>query len=178
MDLYASGNLDFRSREQRVAYVGAIDSWFDAELVAAAARALPEWLFELAGPVGSADLSSIGKLPNVRLLGPIPHRSVPRFLQGARVGIIPFKRNNLIDAVHPLKLYEYLAAGLAVVATRWTELERIGAPVALTDSTDQFAQAVVRAAAQGPDPRGIGFAEANDWSERAERLEELIRSLL
>lgn len=159
---------------QRAVYVGAIDSWFRADCVAAAARLFPSVDFELAGPIGAADLSSIANLPNVRLVGPIPFAQVPAFVQGAKIGLIPFKRTPLIEPVRPLKLFEYLAAGLAVVATRWTELESLNAPIQLADTAEQFATAVGNALLEPATEEGIAFAREQSWDRRATALEQMI----
>ena len=38
-------------------------------------------------------------------------------LRAADAGLIPYARNELTDSIFPMKVYEYLAAGLPVVAT-------------------------------------------------------------
>ncbi len=38
-------------------------------------------------------------------------------LRGADAGLIPYARNALTESIFPMKVYEYLAAGLPVVAT-------------------------------------------------------------
>jgi|GEM_PF-1529534 len=191
------------SDRPRVIYVGAIDSWFRADCVAEAARRLPQVDFEIAGPVGAADLSALANMPNVRMVGPVPFAQVPQFMHGAKVGIIPFKRTPLIEPVRPLKLFEYLAAGLNVVATRWTELESVQklwckplassdtpelwcrlpacsdaqAPLILADSAQEFASAVERALHEPSSDAGRQFASENSWSRRADELEAMIRSI-
>ena len=56
--------------------------------------------------------------PNVHLLGPARlRRSCPSVLRGADAGLIPYARNELTESIFPMKVYEYLAAGLPVVAT-------------------------------------------------------------
>jgi hypothetical protein len=47
---------------------------------------------------------------------------------------VPFLRNELTQAVSPLKLFEYLACGLPAVATRLDEIEASHAPVTLVES--------------------------------------------
>lgn len=151
----------------RVLYVGAIEYWFDVERVTAAARALPEASFVLIGPA-NIDVSALAALPNVHLLGPRPYATLPGYLQHCDVAIAPFVRDELVDSVHPIKVYEYLAAGLPVVASRWTELERMDAPITLVEP-DGFADAVVAAVSGSRDDGREGrvsYARANAWDER------------
>jgi len=176
---YRNIDMDFARRPKRAAYVGALDSWFYAEMAAEAARRLPDWRFEIAGPAGpAADLAPLRSLPNARILGPIAHDRVPDFLGQARIGLIPFRRTALIESVHPLKLYEYLAAGLNVVAARWDELERMNAPLRMADTPAGFADAAAEAALEPCNAAGRAYAAEADWSRRAARLEALIESLL
>ena len=46
-----------------------------------------------------------------------PTSSCLSVLRGADAGLIPYARNELTDSIFPMKVYEYLAAGLPVVAT-------------------------------------------------------------
>lgn len=100
-----------------VGYVGALGSWVDAPALAAAAKARPQWRFELAGRVESDEVAALSRLPNVRLLGEMPYRDVPAFLGTLHAALIPFRDLPLTRAVDPVKLYEALAVGLPVVAT-------------------------------------------------------------
>ena len=83
------------------------------------------------------------------------------------------KHLELVDHVHPLKLYEYLACGLPVVSTEWAELRRFAHPATLCATVDEFigalpAQAVVDA---GSAERKV-FAHRADWSFRVSALIE------
>lgn len=100
-----------------IGYVGALGPWVDAPAMAAAARAHPEWRFELAGRVDSGEVAALASLPNVRLLGEIPYSEVPAFLRRLHAALIPFRDLPLTRAVDPVKLYESLAAGVPVVAS-------------------------------------------------------------
>lgn len=157
-------------RRPRVVFVGSLEPWFDAGLVAAAARELPDHSFVVVGPA-RIPLDALEGEANVHVLGPRPYADVPGYMAHADVGIIPFRRSPEIDAVHPIKLYEYLAAGLPVVATAWDELRRLDAPVTLVEGRGEFAGAVAAAAREpgDPEPRRA-FARANSWSRRFRRI--------
>lgn len=53
----------------------------------------------------------------VRVLPPVPHAQVPELLAGADVGVLPFPDELKFRVSSPIKLFEYLAAGLPVLAT-------------------------------------------------------------
>ncbi len=106
----------------RIVFTGAVVATkLDLELLAELARRRPAWSLALVGPVGlgdpSTDVSRLAAEPNVHLLGPRRYAELPRVLRGADAAIIPYARNELTESIFPMKVYEYLAAGLPVVST-------------------------------------------------------------
>ena len=152
-------------RLRRIVYVGALDSWFDGSKVRALSRAFPQVEILLAGPV-RMDLSWAADLANVRLMGPLAPEELPRLLAGSDVGIIPFVDSPLTRAIHPVKLYEYLAAGLPVVASDLDEIRRIGSPAILAQSDADWVVAIQAAWAGHRREEALAFAAAHDWSAR------------
>src|SRR5262249_2492326 len=98
---------------------------------------------------------------------------LPAYLVNSDVGLIPFDRDRkaaLVDTINPLKLYEYAAAGLPVVATPWKELQRIGGPVTFASDPNSFAAAGGRAI-DSPFPDGAqSFAQVASWQQRVVHL--------
>lgn len=159
-------------------YVGAIAEWFDFNLVERLTAALPEVTFVLIGGDRLAR-QRLSPRRNLKLLGPRPFADIPSYLHYADVGIIPFNVHDygpLINAVNPLKLYEYMACGLPVVATRWRELEVIGGDICLADSLNDFVGGIRTAfdSSEMERQRRVEFARTYDWSRRVEELVELV----
>ena len=163
----------------RAVYVGALEYWFDAELLAKTARSLPDVSFVVIGP-GSAEGGDLEHLPNVHLLGARPYDELPAYLQHCDIGIVPFRRDEMVDAIHPIKVYEYLAAGLPVVSTRWPELEHMGAPITMVEP-DSFDAAVAGALRERPeDGRAtrLAYAAANSWNERYGIVRDAVNAII
>jgi glycosyltransferase involved in cell wall biosynthesis len=108
-------------------FAGALDRRIDGDALTAAARALSGWRFRFAGRVEDPALAGLAALPNVELLGEIPHQRVPAFLAGLDAGLVPYRDTPLTRAIDPVKLYEMLAAGLPVALRRLTS-DDAGAP--------------------------------------------------
>ncbi len=159
----------------RAVYVGALESWFDFGLLATAAARLPSVTFVVIGPDHLAR-ARLTPRPNLHLLGPRPHAALPGYLQHADVGLIPFDvaaNPALVHGINPLKLYEYLASGIPVVATAWAELRRLGSPAHLADDRDGFVAALERALAAPRDIEALRrYAARMDWHGRVGQLVE------
>lgn len=137
--------------EPRIVFVGALAAKkLDFELVAALAVLRPGWTFALVGPVGlgdpQTDVSALSALPNVHLLGPRSQLELPAVLRGAAVGVIPYRRTPLTQSIFPMKVYEYLAAGLPVVASGLPSLAGV-ADVELVEGTEEMLGALEAAMA-------------------------------
>jgi glycosyltransferase involved in cell wall biosynthesis len=164
-----------------VLYVGAIEEWFNPEWVKALAEKRQDLTVVLIGRVNT-DMHGIEKLPNVRLLGLKQYERLPEFLAYTDAGIIPFKKTQLVESVSPLKLFEYMAAGLPVVSTSWLELERLQSPALLASSADEFADMVSKVVDEGwKAKRGDEFrnySKPHSWSARFDIVMEVIGDLI
>ena len=100
----------------RIGFYGTLRDWVDYPLIAHVARARPDWSIVLIGQELS-DTSAIKGLPNVHLLGQRRHDELPAYCKGFDVGIIPYLIDERMTYVNPLKMREYLSAGLPVVST-------------------------------------------------------------
>lgn len=104
-------------------FFGLIRDWVDLDLLAEVARARPDWHIVLLGD-STVDLAPYRAIPNMHFLGRRPYASLPAYCKCFDVGLIPFKINELTKAANPIKLREYLAAGLPVVSTPLPEVLR------------------------------------------------------
>jgi len=162
-----------------VGYAGAVEDWFDMDLLARLAALRPRWRFEIAGGLG--DSVSPLRRDNVVFHGELPHRDMPAFRSRIDVEMIPFRLSDLTHATDPVKLYEAAAAGRPVVATPMESL----APFAsigvarLAAMPEDFAREIEAAAAAAPEeaPRLRDFARKNTWDVRAATLDGWLAAL-
>lgn len=104
-------------------FIGLIQDWVDLELIRYLAEKRKDWTIVLVGK-SLVDLSRVQGLPNVHLLGRKPYESLHTYCKGFDLGLIPFVKNELTLNVNPIKLREYLSAGLPVVSTDIPEVAR------------------------------------------------------
>jgi glycosyltransferase involved in cell wall biosynthesis len=115
------------------------------------------------------------------LLGPRPYEVLPKYLAAMGVGLIPFKHNAVTYHADPIKAYEYLAAGLPVVATDLPALRRLEHVVRLADSPQAFLRQLDAALAEGREPgRTERQAEAarHSWASRFQTIDALMNQSL
>jgi len=152
-------------------YVGALARWVDADLLAALAHLRLDWDFCLVGEALDESFSALEKRSpaNLFFLGPRPYAAIPSILAAFDAGLIPFRTGPEGLHASPIKLYEYLAAGLPVIATPIPECEAVP-EVSVGRDARAFSDLLDRAAGSRRSPefrsRALARARQNDWSRR------------
>jgi len=159
-----------------VGFFGLIADWVDLPLIRTLALARPRWSFVLIGKTVT-DATPLRGLPNVHCVGQKPYADLPAYCRGFDVAVIPFRRNELTQRVNPLKLREYLAAGLPVVATPLPEISRYDGLVHLAEHPDAFLAAMETAIAERRPElarRRVDAMRSESWEARVSQMSELI----
>src|SRR5206468_9194695 len=107
-------------------FYGTIQDWVDLDLMAYLASRHPEWSFAMIGKL-CVDVSRLARYPNIHWLGRKPHSELPSYCKGFAAGLIPYILNERVLHVNPIKLREYLSAGLPVVSTAVPEVAHYAA---------------------------------------------------
>jgi len=167
-----------------VGYVGSLRNAIDLALLTRAAELAPDLQFLLVGPC-FVDIQTLAAQPNVRVLGAITHEDVMRYMVCFDVGVLPYLINKFTAGIMPIKLKEYLAAGLPVVATPLPEVRRFDEQhpslVRFASDPAEFVVAL-RAALSDSAPevlaRRTAAARQYDWTSQMARMSELIEQAL
>ena len=163
----------------RIVFTGAIvRTKLNFELLVALARARPDWSIALVGPIGpgdpSTDVSALRREPNVHLLGKRRYEELPDVLRGADAALIPYDINELTASIFPMKVYEYLAAGLPVATTPLPSLAGVEGIVTAADAEATVAALEELLQADGPEARAdrSRLAESHSWENRLDEIAE------
>ena len=172
----------------RVGYIGVLRRFLNLPLVLSLAQRHREWSFVIIGPprVLGEDAEAhraLGQLSNVHLLGARPVWELPAYARHLDVGIMPYDVDGYTKFIYPLKLHEYLAAGLPVVATPIRTLLDFPDVVSLAETSDDWSaalQAALAPAARSPGLVSVrqSVARAHDWSVLVHRLATTIAERL
>jgi glycosyltransferase involved in cell wall biosynthesis len=106
----------------RLGYCGVIDERMDLDLLRIVAEARPDWQFVMVGPVVKISSSDLPQGANIHYLGAKGYHTLPSYMAGWDVGLLPFARNESTRFISPTKTPEYLAAGIPVVSTPITDV--------------------------------------------------------
>jgi hypothetical protein len=106
-----------------ICYIGTISEWFDFSLMKKISETFENVQFELIGPV---DLKMKNPYVNEHIVyhGPIKHDELYSRIKDYDCLIMPFKVNEVVESVDPVKLYEYINFEKNIICVYYDEIKR------------------------------------------------------
>jgi glycosyltransferase involved in cell wall biosynthesis len=167
---------------------GLVDAFARVRSVIPAARLLLVGDGPARGEV-QACVDRLGLAEAVLITGLVPQVEVPRYLAAANVAVLPYPKLPEDLWFSPLKLYEYMAAGKAIVASRAGQIAQViedgktgrlvepGDIPALVDAIVELLQDLAGQSRLGAAARRQAL-EQHSWEHYARRLTEIYLSVL
>jgi glycosyltransferase involved in cell wall biosynthesis len=133
----------------RIGYVGIVKKQMDFRLLDVLSARHPEWQFVLVGPDGNlghhASLrQAVAQRANVHFLGKKAGPELAAYTQHFDVGMMCYEVNGYTKFIYPLKLHEYLAAGVPVVGSPIRTILDFRGLVEIADTPDEWSAAIAR----------------------------------
>lgn len=132
-----------------VVYLGTLENRIDIALLQKMASEHRDKRFVFIGPIWSTVKKSLdvalSRYSNCKFLGRMPYFKATQYLLSCDVGIVPHKRTTFTSSNDPLKIYDYLAAGLPVVTTQEVVDKSINELLYLSKNTEEFSKNITRA---------------------------------
>lgn len=165
-----------------IGFFGLIHDWIDLDLISQIAKEYHRDSIVIIGKVeDKVDITSLRKQKNIKFLGRRDYSLLPGYCKGIDVALIPFKINELTANVNPIKLREYLSAGLPVVSTALPEVKRCYSNVVhVAESRDEAVRFVAKAAAEKCEPfisQRLSAVIPETWEGKVEQISSLIQGL-
>lgn len=172
---------EVRTEPPVVGYIGSIDDRLDYPLLERLISGMPSVRFVFIGRVvDEGGAAVLRRYPNVVFHGPQKVQQLPGWLEGFSAGIIPFVKNSFTKGIYPLKINEYLAAGLPVVSTDFGHLQDFAGIVSIAGSDEAF-QSMLEEEIRDDSPAKRlvrkDVASRNSWEQRAEELSAIIKKM-
>lgn len=161
-----------------IGYSGAIAPWVDWDLLTLVIKDNPHLQFVFMGTLFQMKNFPL-KMPNVKYLGLKHYAQLPAYLQNFSIGIIPFRITEMTKGCNPIKLYEYYAIGLPVMATPLPEL--LSVPKIYLDSDPtRFSLRLGQIVQKGDlwKNQRLAYAQSNDWNKRTGQISSHIQKSL
>jgi teichuronic acid biosynthesis glycosyltransferase TuaH len=162
-----------QARRPLLVYTGTLDSRLDVPALLALAHELPDAEIALVGPLLEPDhLAPLNAASNIAIHPPLARAEVVALICRADVGLLPHRELALTRAMSPLKLYEYLAAGLPVVAADLPPVRGVDPSIVLVAPGGDYAAAAREALGRGraDGPQRAAFIAGHSWRARHEAL--------
>lgn len=158
-----------------IGYYGAIDEWFDHELVNYLSKKI-DCNIILIGSLGID--RNLFKSSNIYILGQKPYKELINYARFFDIGIIPFKVNELTNSVSPVKFFEYCAMNLPTVSTNISEMLQYECDlVRIASNNETFSDEIKQLLNKNYDVFSLSkIVLDNQWSNRVEQIEQYILS--
>lgn len=157
------------------AYFGTISSWFNFDYILQSLTDFQDIQYELYGPVAGVQ---IPEHERIHYHGTIEHDELLENAKNADCLIMPFVVNDIIKAVDPVKLYEYINFNKNILVSEYDEIERFSPFVHFYNSYSDFKKEI-SSLKQGheikySDLEREDFLKKNSWNQRVEVIANII----
>ncbi|QWR78047.1 glycosyltransferase family 4 protein [Candidatus Magnetomonas plexicatena] len=173
-------------------YSGSLYKWKGIDLLIEAMRYLPDETLVIAGGGGRLDelkqlVKHLGLSERVTFTGHLPHNKITELLKDAKLSFIPNIQSEISKYTSPLKMFEYMAAGVPIVAANLPGISEVlqhgqnallftpGDVEGLVRQTKTLLNDMALAAELAKNAKE--FARSYTYEKRAERIIDFIKRI-
>jgi len=159
-----------------VGFFGTMDFWSDLPAITYLAKRFPQCSFVVIGRA-VVPTTPLEGIENIHLFGQVPYSELPQYARYFDVGLIPYIQHEYLKAVNPLKLREYYAIGLPVIATRVPDIADMPGPLYFADTHEEFGnhlETILRSDMPELRRQAQEVARKNSWAARAESFVQFV----
>ena len=161
-----------------IGFYGALAPWIDFNLLNNVAEKHSEWEFVYLGVDYNGAAIDLETGSNAHNLGAKNYDTLQKYAKYFSCAMIPFKKGEIAKATSPVKLFEYMAAGLPTVCTRDLKECEGYKYVYMSKSDEEFEKNIGKAIDDYKDLKKrqelLAQAEENTWAKRVEAIDEAL----
>ncbi len=165
--------------QYKIGYIGTISSWMNFELLNNCVKRFDNISFHLLGPAPGYETKATEK---IIFEGMIEHSLLYCKIQDYDCLIMPFVLNDIILAVDPVKLYEYISFGKCIISVYYNEIARFSDYVYFYHNEEEFFDLINELSEKGfpskyNEEQQCDFLGNNSWEIRGKTVDESIKHL-
>lgn len=163
-----------------ITFIGHLDIRTDLEIIKTILNNHSNRTVIFIGPISLSrdEIDELNSHSNILFIGSQPLEKIPAFLKYSDCAIIPFKCNELTKGIYPLKINEYLAMGIPVVSTYFSEdIIKFKESISLAKDPQEFSNQIeweIRNNKPGKILQRIKIAKENTWPKRVNQFWEIL----
>lgn len=151
-------------------YIGTIGEWMDFDMMLRVLEKIPDCMFTLVGPAET----KVPSHPRIQCAGTVRHDQLPSYAQTADALVMPFVLNELVRAVDPVKIYEYIYFNKPILAIDYQEMRKFKPFVHLYSEESEFIDFIKKVRSDEiklySHKEARHFLESNTWKERCRQI--------
>lgn len=156
--------------EYKLCYIGTISEWMDYDLLSKSVERVANIQYRMIGPV----IKRI-ECPAISYEGVVAHEHLQIAIADYDCLIMPFQLNEIVLAVDPVKLYEYISFGKCIICVYYPEVEQFRDFVYFYSTAEEYMELLEELKAKGFPPKyneqqQKAFLQNNTWDKRYECL--------
>lgn len=160
----------------RIGYFGTIAEWMDFALLINSLEKISILEYYLWGPISAL---RIPQHPRLFFEGVVEHRMLWDKAKDMDCLIMPFIVNDIIEAVDPVKLYEYISMGKIIIAPYYEEIKRFESYVYFYHNEEEMLQLLDKLQKRElsfkyTDVEQDKFLDDNTWERRYEIIHKTL----
>ena len=161
----------------KIAYIGTVSSWFDFNILINAIKVKPNLEFHIFGPINVETPVN----NNLFFHGVVNHDELYKTVEHYDGLIMPFVLNEIIEAVDPVKLYEYINFNKPIISIYYEEIQRFEKFVWFYDDFSSFMDCINRIEQYDikyNNEDRIKFLNDSNWKNRVCAIDSLLKKCI
>ncbi len=167
-----------KTNENIIGYVGSIDDRLDIELLEQLFQSNLNYKFQFIGRVVDEEVKrKLINHKNVELVAPVAPTLLPSYIAKFKAGLIPFVKNQFTENIFPMKVNEYLALGVPVISTNFSDLSSLMNVIKIADNNNAFLGYLTSEISNDSAIKRqirIEFAKTQSWTNKALKMHAVL----
>lgn len=179
---YEAGTVRYSAYEKKqrykLAYIGTVAEWFDIDLLLKSLERVKEIEYHILGP----RMLTLPDADSIVYDGVREHAELPDYSEQMDCLIMPFRVCEIVEAVDPVKLYEYISMGKCIISVYYKEIERFSPFVYFYRTQEEYIALLMELCESGfepkysPDEQSYFLGESS-WEKRGECIEDELQKI-